>query len=99
VSLAAFGLELNRTYLLQVLPWALRGEGADPFNLAASSLSALLHHLFIHEVEWNPHPRLHAPAVVAAGRLLLQALIFCPAILLVTPRDFRPLQVRLEWSE
>ena len=98
VSLAAFGLELNRTYLLHVLPWALRGEAADPFNLAANSLSALLHHLFIHEPEWNPHALLHAPAVVAAGRPLLQALIFCPAILLAKPREFRPLQVRLEWS-
>lgn len=45
VSLAAFGLELNRIYMLQVLPWASRGEVADPFNLAANSLSALLHHL------------------------------------------------------
>ena len=98
MSVAAFGLELNRIYLLQVLPWALRGEGAPPFHLAANSLSALLHHLFIYEAEWNLHPLVHAPAVVASGRPLLQALIFCPAVLMITPRDFRPPRVRLEWS-
>ncbi len=48
-SIAAFGLELHKTYLVQILPWALRGEALDPYNLALNSLSALLHKLFLFE--------------------------------------------------
>jgi len=98
VSLAIFGFELNRTYVQQMLPWALRGEGVDPYALAANSLSSLLHHLFIFEPEWNPHPLVHAPRVVAVLQPLLQLLMLSPAILLVAPRDMRPRQIRLEWA-
>lgn len=98
VSLAVFGFELNHTYLQQVLPWALRGEGMDPYALAASSLSSVLHHLFIFETEWNPHPLLHAPRVVAVLQPLMQLLLLSPALLLVAPRDMRPRQLRLEWA-
>ena len=49
VSLLVFGWQLNRTYLTQVLPAALRGEGLDPYNLKAASLSSLLHRLFLYE--------------------------------------------------
>ncbi len=38
-SIAAFGWELNRTYVMQILPWALRGEGLDPYNLTTSSFA------------------------------------------------------------
>lgn len=98
VSLVIFGFELNRTFFQQVLPWALRGEGMDPYALAANSLSSLLHHLFIFEPEWNPHPLLRAPMVVPFLQPLLQLLMLTPAILLVAPRDMRPRQVRLEWA-
>jgi hypothetical protein len=97
-SIAAFGVALNRVYFLQVLPWALRGEGMDPYNLSASSLSSLLHRLFVFEPEWNPHPLIHAPAVFATLHPLLQMLVLAPAILLMVPRDMRPKQVRLEWA-
>jgi len=98
VFLAAFGLELNLIYLLQVLPWTLRGEGADPYNLAANSLSALLHHLFIREAEWNMHP----PPTFTCVRRRRSAAASSPDLLprhspnrlsrLPSPR------VRLEWS-
>lgn len=98
LSVLVFGFELNRTYLQQVLPWALRGEGMDPYALVANSLSSLLHHLFVFEPEWNPHPFLHAPRVVAVLQPLLQLLMLSPAILLVAPCDMRPRQLRLEWA-
>ena len=97
-SVAAFGVALNRTYFLQVLPWAMRGEGMDPYNLSANSISSLLHRLFIFEPEWNPHPLMHAPAMFAALHPLLQMLVLAPAILLVVPRDMRPQRVLLEWA-
>ncbi len=98
ISISAFGLQLNRVYVSQVLPWALRGDSMDPYNLAAESISSLLHRLLIFEPQWNPHPFLHAPAVFAALHPLLQMLVFAPALLLVKPGDSRPQQVRLEWS-
>jgi hypothetical protein len=99
LGVAAFGLELNRIYFVRVLPWSLHGEGGlDPFNLAANSVSALLHHLFIFEPEWNPHPLLHLPALVAVLLPLVQIVLIAPAILLVVPEDVRPRRVLLECS-
>jgi hypothetical protein len=97
-SIAAFGLELHKTYLVQILPWALRGEALDPYNLALNSLSALLHKLFLFEPAWNPHPLMHSPAVFAVLHPLLQLAALAPAIFLVRPGDGQPEQLRLEWS-
>jgi hypothetical protein len=97
-SIAAFGLELHKTYLMQIVPWALRGEALDPYNLASNSLSSLLHKLFLFEPAWNPHPLIHAPAAFAVLHPLLQLLVLAPVIFLVRPGDRRPDQFRLEWS-
>src|SRR6266568_8051733 len=98
ISLILFGVEMNRTYALQVLPWALRGEALDPYNLQANSISALLHHLFVFEPEWNPHPLIHLPLLFAILHPLLQLLIFSPALLLSCPYQVEPERTRLEWS-
>ena len=70
ISVSVFGWSLHRTYVLQVLPWTLRGEVLDPYNLGSSSLSTLLHRLFIFEPQLNAHPALHAPwlFVISAPR-------------------------------
>jgi len=98
MSIAIFGFQLSRTYLQQVLPWALRGEAMDPYALATNSMSSLLHHLFIFEPEWNPHPLLHAPILVAVLQPIFQFMMLSAAILLVSPHDMRPRQLRLEWA-
>jgi hypothetical protein len=98
ISIAIFGFQLSRTYLQQVLPWALRGEGMDPYALTTNSMSSLLHHLFIYEPEWNPHPLLHAPILVALLQPVFQFMMLSAAILLVSPHDMRPRQLRLEWA-
>jgi Tol biopolymer transport system component len=97
-SLLAFGVELHRTYLVQILPWALRGEALDPYNLAANSISSLLHKLFLFEPGWNPHPLIHAPAAFAVLHPLLQLTVLAPAIFLIKPASRQPDQLRLEWS-
>ena len=97
-SVWAFGLALHRTYLMQVLPWALRGEANDPYNLGSGSLSSLLHRLLIREPEWNPHPVTHAPAAFAVLHSLLQMLLLAPAIYLVTRSREDSQRVHLEWS-
>ena len=98
VSVITFGWQLNRLYISQVLPWALRGDAMDPYNLAANSVSSLLHRLFLVEPQWNPHPVVHSPLLFAFLHPLLQVLIFAPAVFLAVPKDFHPRRVRLEWS-
>ncbi len=98
VSVWVFGLQLHHVYASEVLPWALRGDAMDPYNLSASSLSSLLHRLLLFEPEWNPHPVVHSPTLFAVLHPLLQMAIFAPAVLLAVPGNWHPRRVQLEWS-
>jgi hypothetical protein len=98
VSIMTFGWELHRTYLFQVLPASLRGEGLDPYNLSAASLSSLLHRLFIYEPMLNLHPAINAPWLFAVFHPLLQMSILAPALLLTNPNETSPRQLHLEWA-
>jgi Glycosyltransferase family 87/WD40-like Beta Propeller Repeat len=98
VSTSVFGWSLHRTYLLQVLPWTLRGEVLDPYNLASSSLSTLLHRLFIFEPQLNAHPALHAPWLFAILHPTFQLALLLPALLWIDPGKSSPVRISLEWS-
>jgi hypothetical protein len=98
MSVWTFGSQLNRLYVSQVLPWALRGDAMDPYNLSASSLSSLLHRLLLFEPEWSPHPVVHSPALFAVLHPLLQMAIFAPAVLLAAPGEWHSRRLQLEWS-
>ena len=98
VSIAAFGWSLHRTYLLQVLPATLRGEALDPYNLSSSSLSSLLHRLFIFEPQLNAHPALHAPWLFAILHPVLQLALLLPALIWIDTRDSSPTRTSLEWA-
>jgi hypothetical protein len=78
LSAYLFGCETVRTYLVDVLPWPLRAEGQDPYNIQWNTFSAVLHRLFIAEPELNPHPVAHLPAFYAVLQPVCQALIFVP---------------------
>lgn len=97
-SIACFGWPLNRTYITQVLPWALRGDAMDPYNLASSSIATLLHRLFVYEPQWNPHPAFGAPWMFALLHPLLQLMVLAPALLLAIPKRIDARQLRLEWA-
>jgi hypothetical protein len=98
ISIAVFGVQANRVLVNQVLPWTLRGEGMDPYNLSSGSIATLLHRLFIYEPQWNPSPSIHAPWLFAVLLPLTQTLLFAPAILLAKPRGSEPRRLALEWS-
>jgi hypothetical protein len=98
VSVLVFGWELNRTYLVQVLPSALRGEGLDPYNLKAASLGSLLHRLFIYEPQLNQHPAVNAAWLFAVLHPLLQMAVMAPALLFAVPNETCPRRLRLEWA-
>ena len=97
-SIAVFGWQANRVLVNQVLPWTLRGEGLDPYNLSSASISTLLHRLFIYEPQWNPKPSIYAPWLFAVLLPLAQTLLFAPALLLAVPNDVSPRRLHLEWS-
>ncbi len=89
-SIVVFGWQAHRVLVNQVLPWTLRGEGMDPYNLSSGSIATLLHRLFIYEPQWNPNPSIHAPWLFAVLLPLAQTLLFAPALLLAEPADNNP---------
>ena len=95
LSIHIFGWQVHRVYLQTVLPWTLRGEAMPPYLLVSSSLSTLLHRLFVYEPQWNPHPWLNRPVLCAILGPALQAIILAPALLLV--RSGRE-NLSLEWA-
>jgi Glycosyltransferase family 87/WD40-like Beta Propeller Repeat len=98
ISVWVFGWSLHRTYLLQVLPWTLRGEVLDPYNLGSSSLSTLLHRLFIFEPQLNAHPALHAPWLFAVLHPAFQLALLLPALLWIDTGKSSPVRISLEGS-
>src|SRR5438270_1184621 len=97
-AVVVFGAEANRVLVNQVLPWTLRGEGLDPYNVSSGSIRTLLHCLLVFEPQWNPNPFIHAPLLFAVLLPLTQTLLFAPALLLAQAKDCNPKQLRLEWS-
>jgi hypothetical protein len=80
-SIAVFGWQANRVLFNQVLPWTLRGEGLDPYNLSSASVATLLHRLFIYEPQWNPSPFIsRAMAVCCAPAVDANAVVRACAV-------------------
>jgi hypothetical protein len=98
LSIALFGFETVRIYLVEVLPWPLRGEGQDPYNVAWNSVTALLHRLFIAEPELNPHPMVHLPAAYAFLQPVCQGLIFLPFLWLMSSSRGEDSREKLDWG-
>src|SRR3984957_8167456 len=98
ISICTFGWQLHRVYLSQVLPAVLRGEGLDPYNLHAASLSTLLHRLFVFEPQLNPHPAMDAAWMFALLHPLLQMAVVAPALLQAIPRESSRRRICLEWA-
>jgi hypothetical protein len=97
-SIAVFGWQANRVLFNQVLPWALRGEAMDPYNLSSASITTLMHRLFIYEPQLNPNPTSHAPWLFALFLPVAQTLLFAPSLLLANPSDSTPRRLHLEWA-
>ena len=95
LSIAVFGWNVHRTFLHQILPWALRGEAMPPYG--ATSISGILHHLFLAEPQWNPHPW-HNSTLMYALLQPLPLLLLAPAVLLIRRDNQTPRQILLEWA-
>ncbi len=97
VSIAVFGVNANRTWLEEILPWVMHGAGLGTYANSAS-ISGVLHCLFLSEPQWNPHPWHSSPVMYALLAPALQMLVLAPAILLIRSEDARKRQILLEWS-
>ena len=97
VSIAVLGWNLHRTYLHQILPWALHGEAMPPYIPSAASISSLLHFLLLSEPQWNPHPWHNSPLLYALLQPTLQMLLLAPAILLIRRNDLTSKRIIFEW--
>lgn len=96
-SIAVFGWNTQRTYLQEILPWALHGGGLEPYQ-AGASISGVLHALFLSEPQWNPQPWHYSPLGYALLLSTLQMVLLAPAILLIRREDATPNRILLEWS-
>jgi hypothetical protein len=97
ISVAIFGWNVHRTYLYEILPWALHGGGLQPYQ-AGASISGVLHYLFLSEPQWNPHPWHYSPLCYALLLPAVQMLVLAPAILLIRRDDVTQSRILLEWS-
>ena len=97
LSIAVFGWSVNRTYLHQILPWALHGEAMEPYIPSGASITGLLHYLLLAEPQWNPHPWHNSPLLYALLQPALQMMLLAPAILLIRRNDRAPGRIILEW--
>jgi Glycosyltransferase family 87/WD40-like Beta Propeller Repeat len=98
VSVAAFGWSVHRTYLHEILPWTLHGEGLPPYAVQSASISSILHYLFLYEPQWNPHPWHASVLWYALLQPTLPLLVLAPAILLIDRKALDRRRVLLEWS-
>lgn len=79
VSVALFGWRDNWYFVTGVLPRAAAGEANDPFAPGLATPLSLIRHAFMMDPDVNPHPLIHAPAVVFFLQPLvtLGVLVFC----------------------
>jgi Glycosyltransferase family 87 len=96
-SIGVFGWNVHRTWLHEILPWTLRGEGLQPYTKSAS-ISGVLHCLFLSEPQWNPHPWHNSSLCYSLLAPLLQVLTLAPAVLLIRKEDNSRGRTLLEWS-
>ncbi|MGA8510042.1 MAG: glycosyltransferase family 87 protein, partial [Candidatus Sulfotelmatobacter sp.] len=76
VSIRLFGMDACRVYFREVLPFAIRAQTIDPYDVAWGSPNALLARLLIYEPELNPFPAVNLPWLYAFLYPLILASIF-----------------------
>jgi hypothetical protein len=97
VSIRVFGLNAHRTWLQEVLPWVMHGEGLGTYT-PTPSITGVLHCLFLSEPQWNPHPWHVSVLWYALLTPTITMLALAPAILLIRRSDSSNERIILEWS-
>jgi hypothetical protein len=98
LAIYLFGVQANRTYLVELLPRIIRGEVIDPYNLRWNSFTAVTRRLFVFEPELNPHPVMNFPAGFAILLAVIQALLFVPLLWLISSQRREGEHERVEYG-
>lgn len=99
LSIRLFGMDACRLYAREVLPFALRGQIVDPYDVTWGSLSALLGRFLIYEPELNPLPAVHMPWLYALLYSLILAFILAAFVWAIGWRRTKdPSRRKLEWA-
>jgi len=98
LSIQLFGIEACRVYVREVLPWALRSQTIDPYDVGWGSLSAMFLRLFVAEPELNPSPVAHLPWLYALLYPLTVSLILVAFLWAICCKAPDPERRNLEWA-
>jgi hypothetical protein len=85
VAAIVFGPAGECAFGNQILFWALRGEGLNPYDISRWVSYHVVASAFHLRAAREPHPFLHAPRIFAGLLLVLQTLLIAPALLLGEP--------------
>jgi hypothetical protein len=96
-SVAMFGWQVHKVFLIEVLPRALHGDIIDPYSLRWNSFSTLWHRLFLLEPELNPSPWFNSPLAYALAQAVTAIALFL-VFFLVVDRVEEKRTVALEWA-
>jgi glycosyl transferase family 87/WD40 repeat protein len=98
LSIGLLGWQVNRVYLVEVLPRALHGESHDPYSLGWNSVTGLLHRLLIAEPDLNPHPVVHDPALYGILQPLWQTFVLILTLYLIAGARQDERRELFEWG-
>jgi hypothetical protein len=98
LSIYLFGVDACRVYAQQVLPWAMRAQITDPYDVTWGSLNALLSRLFIAEPEWNPSPVAHLPWLYSLLYSLIAVGTFVAFMWVLSFRSETGERQKVEWA-
>lgn len=96
-SVAMFGWQVHKVFLIEVLPRALHGDIIDPYSLRWNSFSTLWHRLFLAEPGLNPSPWFNSPLAYAAAQAVTTTVLLL-GFLLVVDRVEEKRTGALEWA-
>ncbi len=96
-SVAMFGWQVHKVFLIEVLPRALHGDIIDPYSLRWNSFGMLWHRLFLLEPELNPSPWFNSPGAYASAQAGT-AIVLLLGFLLAVDRIEKKHTVALEWA-
>jgi hypothetical protein len=97
IGLALFGWRDLHFYATQILPRAIEGEIADPYNPRSSTIATLLRKLFLPEPELNPEPLWNAPIAFFFLRPFLNLLILGATLLGLAGQRMGPERRDFAW--
>lgn len=103
IVLAAFtvvlvGPEVVRTFVIEVLPRAMRGEVLGPFALRWNTFTVLLRRLLVMQPEANPHPIANSPLLYGVLQPVVAAAFVTGTLLVLSHLKGSLAREKTDWA-